>query len=190
MKTFLASAAFALMTVVPARADPLLVVPGCSLGQTHLGVRGTADLKRLPRPDGGDAAMGGRRWMAWKSKTSKDTLAVFVVDRGYLDPPRPGVIVEDIRATSSKFHTPNGAASGMTLAQIKRRFPQGRLEPANGEASWFYTVKQGIAFEFRPRPGASACCLSVTVFAPGRKDLGRVELITAQDVQDYLKNPQ
>lgn len=187
MKLLLALVAFALMPLVPAQADPFLVVPGRSLGQTHLGVRGTPDLKRLPRPDGGDGAMGGRRWMVWKSKTSRDTLAVFAVDRAYLKPQQPGLIVQDIRATSPKFHTASGAASGETLAQIERRFPRGRLEPANDRTSWFYSVKQGIAFEFRSHPPPSARCLSVTVFLAGKSSTGSVEMMTMQTVQDLLQ---
>ena len=178
---------FSAPPTVPAQADPFLIVPGRSLGRTHLGARGAPDLKRLPRPDAGDAAMGGRRWMVWKSKTSRDTLAVFAVDRTYLEPLRPGLIVQDIRATSPKFHTANGAATGRTLAEIKSRFPHGRLEPGNDSTSWFYTIKQGIAFEFRPHPRSSACCLSVTVFPAGSSDKGRAELFTRQAVQDLLQ---
>ena len=177
----------ALLPTASAKADPFLVMPGRSLGKTHLGVRGTPDLKRLPRPNGGDAAMGGRRWMVWKSKTSRDTLAVFAVVRAYFDPAQPGLIVQDIRATSPKFHTANGAASGETLAQIKSRFPQGRLGPANDSTSWLYSVKQGIAFEFRPHPQPSARCFSVTVFLAGNSSIGSHQLITRQAVHDLLQ---
>lgn len=177
----------AFLAPVPAQADPFLVVPSRRLGQTHLGVRGTPDLKRLPRPDGGDAAMGGRRWMVWRSRTSQDTLALFAVDRSWFNPRNKEINVQDIRATSPKFHTASGAAPGQTLTQIKSRFPYGRLEPANDSTSWFYSVQQGIAFEFRPHPLPSARCLSVTVFLAGNSNVGSSELITRQTVRGLLR---
>ena len=165
-----------------AQADPFLIVPGRSIGQTHLGRNGVYYLRNLPSPDGSDAAMGGKRWMAWKSKTSRGTLAVSAVSREFDDPPQPGMTLLEIRVTSPRFHTRSGVWSGATLTQIRRHFPLGHLEPANDNTAWFYTLRQGIAFEFARRPSAGTRCIAVSVYPPG---LG-TPILTSAVVRDLL----
>ena len=183
MKSFALWVVLALLPAAALWADPFLVVPGRSLGRTHLGLRGGADLTRLPKPDGGDAAMGGRRSLVWRSKTSRETLGVEGMTRAVLDPPRPGFIVDEIRATSPFFHTRNGLSPGATLRQIERRCPKGRLDSTGESGSVFYTVSGGIAFEFPAHPAASTRSVAVIVFAPGYSPN-----MTAQDVREDLRN--
>ena len=180
MRILLTVCAFALLLVSSAGADPFLIVPGRSLGRTHLGRNGAYYLSQLPSPDGAEATMGGARYLAWKSN-NRNTLAIFAVSQEFDDPPSPGMTIREIRTTSSRFHTQTGVSPGATLAQIKHRFSRGQLEPTNDQTSWFYTVSQGIAFEFRSRPASASRCLAVNVFPSGRRPQ-----LPAQEVKELL----
>jgi len=173
----------ALPAALFANTDPFLVVPGRSLGRLHLGLRGGADIKRLPHPDGGYTAKRGVYHAAWKSKASPDTLAVTGLDRSRLDPARPGLEIDEIRATSPQFHTLSGLAPGATLAQIKRQYPKGHLRPAINSNDEYYDVTgKGLGFEFPAHPTTSTRSIAITVVEPTDE-----ATLSAQEVQGRLE---
>ena len=184
--------AFLLLAAVPpmvsaAPSDPFLVVPGRSLGRLHLGQLGGADIKRLPTPGGSYTSKRGVYHAAWKSKTSSDTLAVTGLDRSYLAPARPGLEVDEIRATSPQFHTVGGLAPGATLAEIKRQYPKGRLRHAingsnEGPDEHYDVSGKGLGFEFPAHPTASTRSIAVAVVEPSDE-----ATLSAQGVQGYLE---
>ena len=188
MKAIFALVLFvALPAASVAKTDPFLVVPGRSLGRIHLGQRGGADMKRLPRPDGSYTSKRGVYHAAWKSKTSSDTLALTGLDRSYLAPARPGLEINEIRATSPQFHTAGGLAPGATLAEIKRRYPKGRLRPAisgsaNGPGEYYDVAGKGLGFEFPAHPIGSTRSIAVTVV-----ETSDDATLSAQEVQGYLE---
>jgi hypothetical protein len=161
-------------------ADPLLIVPGRSVGRTSLGLNGDRALANLP-PTASDASMGGKLDKVWRANNGKDTLYVHTHRNDMNDPPRPGYTVTEIRVTSRQFHTRSGLTPGSTLAQIRRRFPQGHVTTDTG---YFYKVDRlGIAFEFARPPHSATACLAVTVYPPGEGDSPE----NAAGVQDLLR---
>lgn len=169
------------------QADPFLIVPGRSIGRTRLGRNGGFYLKRLPPPTGADGWLGGNLGRAWQAKHGTGTLYIHTFSNGFLDPPQPGVAIREIRVTSRRFHTQNGAAVGMTLAQIRRRFPSGYVTSAVGD---FYRIdQQGIAFAFMQRPTPIEPCIAISVFSPDTSDQAEM-LATIVQVRDILHNGQ
>ncbi len=180
---------FALLLTSIARADSFLIVPGRSLGRTHLGRKGTSYLRKLPTATASDASMMQNN-LVWVSPyfpgRRPDTLYIHTVSNSVLDPPKPGVTISEIRVTSGRFHTHDGISPGSTLAQIRRRFPQGHLLAGAGNSRRnFYVVGgQGIAFEFARRPDASGHCIAITVYPPGAGN----GFATDDEVGDILRS--
>lgn len=178
--------AFALLAVVlltlgqlAAQADPFLIVPGKSIGQTHLGRNGAYYLKKLPPPTGEDASLGGNLYRVWQAKTGTGTLYIHTFRNDILDPPRQGVTVDEIRVTSPQFHTRGGIGPGSTLAQIRRRFS--RAQPMGSDRTVYDDAVSGIAFEFEKKATANMHCIAVTIFP-----LGDVRITNAAQVRALL----
>ena len=117
-------AALGLLLATSVQADPFLVVPRRSLGRTPLGRNGAAELKNLSPPTASDAAMGRDELVRVSRPTrsrSSSTLYIRTSNNSVLDPPAPGVTIDEIRATSPLFHTRSGISPGRTVAQIHRR---------------------------------------------------------------------
>ena len=186
MKPYFAFILLAALPAVLAQAappDPFLVVPGRSLGRVHLGLRGGADIKRLPHPDGNGTSKHGIYFAVWKSRNGPDTLAVNGFNLDYAQPPRPGLKIDEIRATSPQFHTSGGLAPGATLAEIKRHYPKGSLGPASQGPDVYYDVTgKGLGFEFPAHPVANTKSLAIGVVEATDK-----ATLSAQDVQSYLE---
>jgi len=170
-----------------AKTDSFLVVPGRSLGRIHLGRRGAVDIKRLAPPDHSYTSKHGIYYAAWRSRTSSDTLAVNGFDNEYAQPPHPGLELDEIRATSPQFHTPGGLAPGATLAEIKRQYPKGKLQPVSngddGDTDVYYDVAgKGLGFEFPAHPAASTRSIAIAVSKP---DDGFI--LSAHEIQHDLE---
>jgi hypothetical protein len=155
----------------------------------RLGPHGSADLRRLRRPDTSDAGMMQTR-QVWISKRAPNhTLFVHTVSNGALNvPPLGGVTIDEVRVTSPWFHTRSGLSTASTLAQIRRAFPRLRREPPDrtvGKTMIYDDSKRGIAFEF-PRNSPLARCIGITAYIPGSaSDSGQP--ITQADVAQILR---
>ena len=158
------------MATLPSAAAPdtsNLIIPGQSIGQTHLGSNGAFYLKKLAKPDAVDAGMSQTR-QVWVSKKGQrtDTLFIHTVSNGALNvQPIQGVTIDSIRVTSPWFHTSSGLSSGSTLAQIRHQFPN--VRPLEGNQHLYDDAKQGIAFEFARNATAQSPCIAIMVHPPG-----------------------
>ena len=156
-------------------AANVIIIPGESIGQTHLGSNGAYYLKKLPKPDATDVGMSQFRGV-WVSKRGNrtDTLYIHTVSNGALNvQPLSGSTIDDIRVTSPWYHTSGGISTGSTKTQILRRFPHARL--VNGETSIYDDAKQGIAFEFAPKANAQSPCIAIMVHPSGNVHLASTE---------------
>ena len=174
--------AFIALGAAPASAQTgsMLVVPGRSIGQTHLGRKGSFYLNKLPAPTASDAAMM-QTTLVWLSPATQDTLSIHTLNNSVLDPPLPGVTINEIRVTSRGFHTRNGLHPGSTLAQIRRRLSA--LRP-DGTGTIYADAAQGIAFEFARHPSAGTRCIAVSVYPSGPG----TPLLTTTEVRDVLRS--
>jgi hypothetical protein len=159
-----------------------LIVPGQSIGQTHLGRFGANDLARLPKPDADDSGMGKYRsvWLSKNQAGRKDSLYIFSIANGPRDiKPADGVTIQLIRVTSPWYDTANGISTGSTLSQILRRFPGARSTGQN--RNLYDDPNQGIAFEFTGSVTTKSPCIAIMVHPAGK-----VNLASAQDVNEIL----
>jgi hypothetical protein len=168
----LLAASFALFAATPwqAAAEPgedQLIVPGKSIGKTHLGPNGTAYLKDLPKPNASDPGMSQNRliWISGKAP-ELNILFIHTVNNGVIDAkPSEGVTIDEIRITSKEFQTREEIQCGSTLAQIRKAFPE--IQPAKDlPGSIYQDAARGIAFEFMEDANDESFCIAITVFAP------------------------
>ena len=168
----LLASAFALLTAAPfgvgaESAEEHLIVPGKSIGKTHLGPDGTACLKDLPKPNASDPGMSQNRliWISGKAP-EVNTLFIHTVANGVIDAkPAEGVTIDEIRITSIEFRTAEEIKCGSTLAEIRKVFPD--IQPAaDSSGSIYQDVAHGIAFEFAAAAKDDSPCIAITVFAP------------------------
>ncbi len=169
--TMFATIAVFMSLVFPAVAaptDPLLIVPGHRIGKLVLGSNGAAVLKRFGKPDIVDAGMSQTR-QVWLTKGSaQPTLFLHTVSNSVINAkPVQGVTIDEIRATSQAFHTSSGISTGTMLAQIRRSFPNARLDKGDATAVIYSDPRKGIAFEFS-HDAPTARCIGITVFLPKR----------------------
>ncbi len=173
MKTFASLfAAFAVLPGIlsPALAmpnDPLLIVPGKSIGKMALGPNGTEALKDFGKPAIQDAGMS-QATQVWLGKGNRNTtLSIHSVLNGAIDAkPQEGVTIDEARTSSSSFHTDSGIAVGSTLRQIQHNFPQARRDQKMRSAVLYIDSRRGIAFEFaNAKPNAR--CTGITILTPG-----------------------
>jgi hypothetical protein len=161
-----------------------LIVAGQSIGQTHLGRYGAADLAKLPNADADDSGMGRYRsvWLSKEHGGRTDTLYIYSVANDPRDiQPRNGVSIWLIRVTSPWYRTSDGISTGSTLPRILHGFPGAR--PTDQSQTLYDDAKHGIAFEFAGRATAGSACIAIMVHPPGN-----VNLATAQDVNDILRS--
>lgn len=160
--------------------DNYLIIPGQSIGQTHVGTNGLVYLKKLPAPAASDAAkqQTKRVWVA-KQRQRTDTLYIHtIVNAAAQVQPINGVTIDQIEITSPSFHTPNGISTGSTKAQILRQFPNAR--PLEGSTTKYFD--KGIAFEFAGS-AADSPCISIAV-TPNNK----VGIDGRERVNSYLRS--
>ncbi|MEH1838838.1 MAG: hypothetical protein V7L20_08735 [Nostoc sp.] len=175
------AAALSLTTLPFASAESKsnLIIPGQSIGQTHLGLNGGINLGKPP--DAGDFAMmkGDSVWVS-KQGNKKNTLYIHYLKNAALNvQPIDGITIETIRITSSWFHTDSNISTENTKAQILRRFPKAS---SNEKGTLFVDEKLGIAFEFAQSTDNSPC-IAISVFSPSRP-----YVTTKERVQYLLDN--
>lgn len=177
MKTFASLfAAFAVLPGIlsPALAlpnDPLLIVPGKSIGKMALGPNGTEVLKRFGKPAIQDGGMSQTTQVWLGQENRKAALSIHTILNGAIDAkPQEGVTIDEVRTSSSSFHTASGIAVGSTLRQIQHSFPQARRDQESESVVLYVDSRHGIAFEFsNDKP--STRCISITIMTPGDKNI-------------------
>ncbi len=170
-----AASVMAILPPAEAIAAANVIIPGESIGQTHLGSNGDLYLKKLPKPDATDVGMSQFRGV-WVSKKGSrtDTLYIHTVRNGALNvQPLSGSTIDDIRVTSPWYHTSGGISTGSTKAQILRSFPNARQ--VNGNPNIYDDAKKGIAFEFAQNANAQSPCIAIMVHPSGNVDLASTE---------------
>jgi hypothetical protein len=185
----LLASAFALFAAAPlgAGAEPteeLLIVPGKSIGKTHLGPNGTAYLTSLPKPNASDPGMSQNRliWISGKAP-ELNTLFIHTVSNGVIDAkPSEGVTIDEIRITSKEFQTREEIRCGNTFADIHKAFPD--IQPAADSSGTIYQdPAHGIAFEFQETAKDDSLCIAITVFLPNA-----ARITTRDQVANLLKD--
>ncbi|MBW4591562.1 MAG: hypothetical protein KME46_01205 [Brasilonema angustatum HA4187-MV1] len=167
--------AMAALPPVAAKAASDLIIPGQSIGQTHLGSNGNFYLNKLPKPDAVDVGMSQFRgvWVS-KNKSRTDTLFIHTVSNGALNvQPLSGSSIDVIRVTSPWYHTHEGISTASTRVQIFRRFPN--AHPVDGNPTIYDDAKLGIAFEFAKQANASSPCIAIMVHPPDNVHLANTE---------------
>lgn len=141
-----------------------LIVPGESVGQTHLGIDASRLEQLLGRPDSSDAAMG-KAWLTWKGKGTE--LNIYTT---YKDSTMREKVVLQIRTTSSFFSTAGGAKVGAPLDTIRQLFPALRKVAhysENGRTVEIYDEQtKGIACE-TAASGTDEICTGIIVHKEG-----------------------
>ncbi|MEH2083417.1 MAG: hypothetical protein V7K89_26595 [Nostoc sp.] len=164
LTVFSLAAALGMATLPPALAitDDYLIIPGQSIGQTHLGRNGAFYLNKLPKAAASDTSMQQTKlvWVSKKKDQRSDTLYIHTIaNAAQLNAPIRGVFINQIEITSPSFHTSDGISTGSTKGQIFRHFPNAR--PLKG-SKIMYSDK-GIAFEFA-NSAADSPCISIAVY--------------------------
>lgn len=147
--------------------DTNLIIPGQSIGQTHLGSNGNLYLNKLPAPAAFDASMQQtkRVWVEGSDQQS-ETLYISTITNAALNAqPLSGNTISHIEVTSPWFHTPDGISTGSTRAQVLRHFPNAR-SLAFSDGKILSDQASGIAFEFA-NASADSPCISIAVDVPG-----------------------
>src|SRR5579871_3182948 len=165
----LAVSALSISRTVAVPSDPYLIVPGQSIGKFALGPHGTQVLKRVGKPTLIDAGMNQTRQVWLTMGRIPATVFIHTVNNSVIGAkPTAGITIDTIRITSSKFHIRNGISTGATLAEVRRRFPNVRLERDQKSAVIYSDSTRGIAFDFQ-LPGKNeplGRCQGIQVFSP------------------------
>lgn len=141
-----------------------LIVPGQRIGLTAL-EQNAETLSSLGKPDFSDAAMG-KAWATWYSKDGqKKELNIYTT---YKDSEMREKVIRQIRITSPEFKTSEGIATGKSLTDIKKVYPDLTLVgkyKANGQPIELYdAVDSGIAFELQ-----NDSSVSIIIHKSGKK---------------------
>lgn len=141
-----------------------LIIPGKRIGLTAL-EQNAETLSSLGKPDFSDAAMG-KAWTTWYSKDGqKKELNIYTT---YKDAELKEKVVRQIRITSPEFKTSEGIATGKSLTDIKKNYPEVKLVgkyKAKGQPIELYdAVDSGIAFELQ-----NDTCVSIIIHKSGKK---------------------
>ncbi|WP_374163330.1 hypothetical protein [Arcticibacter sp. MXS-1] len=140
-----------------------LLVPARSAGQTKLNAKTEELVKRLGKPDGGDAAMGKTVSVWFNDHDSlSNSLSVYSVRSS---PPDESYKIRQIRVTSPAFKTPEGLHTGSPIGEIRRAYPLTKTESYKdkGKRYALYDSEQGIAFEVGP----DSSCVAIIIHEKG-----------------------
>lgn len=147
-----------------------LIIPGKSIGQTALNMKGDTVNQLLGKGDRQDAAMG-KAWVVWYAKPAapdtlpKETTIYFVTNMGG---PDEASRVKQIRVTSVFFKTAAHLGVGSHLRALQKAYPQlsspqTYTSPQTGKSITILDDKtSGIAFEIN----AAHICTAVVVHEP------------------------
>ncbi len=151
-------------TLVKTTDEKQLIVPGKSIGLTHLG-QNAETLASLGRPDFSDAAMG-KAWSTWYSKDNKkNELNIYTT---YKDSEMTEKVIRLIRITSPEFKTEEGISTGSSINTIRSSYPKlvitGKYKDAGESVEIYDAMDSGIAFEIKKES-----CISIIVHETGKK---------------------
>ncbi len=150
-----------------------LIVPGKSIGLTAIDQKEADVVKRLGKPNTGDASMGGHTEAIWYSKpiihgadtVVNETTIYFYTD--HFGEKNSTVKVDRISITSGYFETINHIKTGATLEAVQKYFPHLKQsgtdinEKTKAEITIYMDEKNGIGFEFE-----EGKCKRISVFKP------------------------
>lgn len=141
-----------------------LIVPGKSIGLTHINEPMDSVTARLGKPDSGDAAMGAAMatWVAKKDSVPYQTDIYSHRNMGGADENTSRVKI--IRVTSPAYKTTQNIHTGLTLKDIGRHFhvePVAVYTKSADSLSLYDSKKGGIAFEI----DNSGKCTAILVHA-------------------------
>ncbi|RYD78956.1 MAG: hypothetical protein EOP53_10375 [Sphingobacteriales bacterium] len=143
-----------------------MIIPGKSIGLTHLYESADSVFLLLGKPDSSDAAMG--KMMASWYKNNHETHIFFGRKMGSEDETSR---VKQIRITSSYFVTEKGVSVGSAIHQIQMEFPELKIagsyiSPQTHLQTTIYDdLQKGIAFETDAKNG----CVGITVHKPNQQ---------------------
>lgn len=154
-----------------------LLVPGVSAGQTNINENAEDVMKRLGKPDGGDAAMGKAVsiWYTHHDSTAHSIAIYSSRNMGNDETPR----VKQIRVTSPSFSTEEDIHTGSSLSDIEKKFTVKKAE-AYKDAGVDYAVydsEKGIAFEIGPDSKSTA----IIIHEPGITGSGSYQKFRTTD---------
>jgi hypothetical protein len=143
-----------------------LVTPGKSIGKTVINESDEAVIKRLGKPDAGDAAMG-KSVSIWYDKHDTAgyiTQIYFTKQMGVDDTSRAKLI----RVTSPWFKVKEDINVGAPVKNAMSKFRLVKIGEGNGRQgpyTLYDDAKSGIAFEADKK----GTCTGVTIHEPGKK---------------------
>jgi hypothetical protein len=143
-----------------------LITPGKSIGKTAINENSAAVIKRLGKPDAGDAAMGKSVsiWYAKHDTAGYITQIYFTKQMGVDDTSRAKLI----RVTSPWFKVKEDINVGAPVKNAMGKLRLVKIGEGNGKQG-LYTLyddaKSGIAFEADNK----GTCTGITIHEPGKK---------------------
>ena len=150
-----------------------LIIPGEKIGKALLNTNADSLEILFGKPDMSDAAMG-KAWLTWYGKkrdehNNKTELDIYTA---YKDTSMREKTVQQIRTTSSYFHTENDIHVYGSLSEVRKAFPQMHKVKQSAEDEKkmlvFDDVQNGIAFEFENETGQKMCT-GIFVHGKGKK---------------------
>jgi hypothetical protein len=124
-----------------------LIVPGKSIGNTLINENMKKVIRRIGRPEGGDAAMGKSLYV-WRSKKNSSYVTMIFASR-QMGAENEASLVKQIRVTSPWFVTQEGIHVGSSLTEISKYYKVKKtLSITNkGKAYTLFLATKLITFE-------------------------------------------
>ena len=143
-----------------------LILPGKSIGRTAINEDGEAIIKRLGKPDAGDAAMGKSVsiWYTKHDTAGYITQIYFTRQMGVDDTSHAKLI----RVTSPWFKVKENVNVGAPVKNAMDKFRLVKIGEGNGKQGPYILYddfKSGIAFEADNK----GTCTGITIHEPGKK---------------------
>lgn len=144
----------------PIDSSDSMIIPGERLGKVRLGDE-VSTLDILGPADESDAAMG-KAWLTWKGKRDEhNNVTVLKIYTTYKDSRMMEKTIQQIRTTSSAFHTRGNNHVYSSLNTIRQEFPRLKKSATYKEEGREFTiyddVDEGIAFEIVNANGQMIC---------------------------------
>lgn len=144
----------------PVDSSDSIIIPGETLGKVRLG-DSVSTLGELGPADESDAAMG-KAWLTWKGKKDEhNNQTELKIYTSYKDSTMREKTIQQIRTTSSAFHTKGNNHVYSSLNTIKEEFPHLKKSATYKEDGREFTIyddaDQGIAFEIVNANGQMIC---------------------------------
>lgn len=164
-----------------------LIVPGESIGKTHLGMDAALLQDLLGKPDMSDAAMG-KAWLTWRGKRDEhNNVPQLNIYTTYKDSTMREKTVQQIRSTSSYFSTQNKIHVYSSLKEITQLFPDIKKAAQYNDDGRNVVIydeqQQGIAFEIASA-NEQQICTGIIVHKKG-ENVTAVYMFLHPDMQRF-----